>query len=202
MDTRRKTGILGGSFNPPHLGHLQIAEAVYREFGLSEVLLLPLGTPPHKRDIAPKEARREMGRMLVQAGEGLALCTMELEREVYTYTVDTLSALHKAYPERVFYYIIGTDTLFQLESWRNFREVFRQTEFVCVPRPGDAREAVLDKITAMRRDYQKEILLASAAGPDISSTEVRERVARGQSTEGLLLPEVRSYIDQERLYVD
>ena len=202
MDTRRKTGILGGSFNPPHLGHLQIAEAVYREFGLSEVLLLPLGTPPHKRDIAPKEARREMCRMLVQAGEGLALCTMELEREGYTYTVDTLSALHKADPERVFYYIIGTDTLFQLESWRNFREVFRQTEFICVPRPGDAREAVLDKIRAMRRDYQKEILLASAAGPDISSTEVRERVARGQSTEGLLLPEVRSYIDQERLYVD
>ena len=71
-----------------------------------------------------------------------------------------------------------------------------------MPRPGDAREAVLDKITAMRRDYQKEILLASAAGPDISSTEVRERIARGQSTEGLLLPEVRSYIDQERLYVD
>ena len=202
METRRKTGILGGSFNPPHLGHLQIAEAVYREFGLSEVLLLPLGTPPHKRNIAPKEARQEMCRMLAQAGEGLTLCTMELEREGYTYTVDTLSALHKLYPERVFYYIIGTDTLFQLESWRNFREVFRQTEFICVPRPGDARQTVLDKIAAMRQDYQKEILLAAAAGPDISSTEVRERIARGQSTEGLLLPEVRSYIDRERLYVD
>ena len=147
-----KTGILGGSFNPPHLGHLFIAQSVYREFDLDEVLLLPLGTPPHKTHIASRETREAMCRMLAQAANGLQVCTIELERQGYTYTVDTLRQMRQQYPGHSFYYIIGTDTLFQLEHWRDYRQVFAYTEFICVPRPGDDKEKVRDKIRQLRRE--------------------------------------------------
>lgn len=197
-----KLGILGGSFNPPHLGHLYIAQSAYREFSLDSVLLLPLGTPPHKAHIAPKEARKAMCDLLAQAGEGLQVCTLELEREGYTYTVDTLQQLRRLYPEDRFYYLIGTDTLFQLESWRDYERVLTYTEFICVPRPGDDSGAVREKIDWFRRKYGKEILLSREAGPDISSTEVRKAIGEGKSTEGLLLPEIRQYIEENGLYAD
>ena len=195
-----KTGILGGSFNPPHLGHLFIAQSVYQEFGLDEVLLLPLGTPPHKTHIAPREAREIMCRMLAKAAEGLQVCTIELERQGYTSTVDTLRQMRQQYPGHSFYYIIGTDTLFQLEHWRDYRQVFEYTEFICVPRPGDDRAKVEDKIRQFRREYQKEILLSTAVGPNISSTGVREAICQNRSTDGMLLPEIRDYIERMQLY--
>lgn len=197
-----KTGILGGSFNPPHLGHLFIAQSVYQEFGLDEVLLLPLGTPPHKTHIAPREAREIMCRMLAKAADGLQVCTIELERQGYTYTVDTLRQMRQQYPGHSFYYIIGTDTLFQLEHWRDYRQVFEYTEFICVPRPGDDRTKVEDKIRQFRREYQKEILLSTAVGPNISSTGVREAICQNRSTDGMLLPEIRDYIERMQLYAE
>ncbi len=197
-----KTGILGGSFNPPHLGHLFIAQSVYQEFDLDEVLLLPLGTPPHKTHIAPREAREIMCRMLAKAADGLQVCTIELERQGYTYTVDTLRQMRQQYPGHSFYYIIGTDTLFQLEHWRDYRQVFKYTEFICVPRPGDDRAKVEDKIRQFRREYQKEILLSTAVGPNISSTGVREAICQNKSTDGMLLPEIRDYIERMQLYAE
>ena len=197
-----KTGILGGSFNPPHLGHLFIAQSVYQEFDLDEVLLLPLGTPPHKTRIAPREAREIMCRMLAKAADGLQVCTIELERQGYTYTVDTLRQMRQQYPGHSFYYIIGTDTLFQLEHWRDYRQVFEYTEFICVPRPGDDRAKVEDKIRQFRREYQKEILLSTAVGPNISSTGVREAICQNRSTDGMLLPEIRDYIERMQLYAE
>lgn len=197
-----KTGILGGSFNPPHLGHLFIAQSVYQEFDLDEVLLLPLGTPPHKTHIAPREAREIMCRMLAKAADGLQVCTIELERQGYTYTVDTLRQMRQQYPGHSFYYIIGTDTLFQLEHWRDYRQVFEYTEFICVPRPGDDRAKVEDKIRQFRREYQKEILLSTVVGPNISSTGVREAICQNRSTDGMLLPEIRDYIERMQLYAE
>lgn len=197
-----KTGILGGSFNPPHLGHLFIAQSVYREFDLDEVLLLPLGTPPHKTHIASRETREAMCPYAGATANGLQVCTIELERQGYTYTVDTLRQMRQQYPGHSFYYIIGTDTLFQLEHWRDYRQVFAYTEFICVPRPGDDKEKVRDKIRQLRREYQKEILLSTTIGPDISSTEIREAIRQNRSTEGMLLPEIRAYIERMQLYAE
>ena len=198
-----KMGILGGSFNPPHLGHLFIAQTVYREFNLDGIMLLPLGMPPHKKNIAPKADRERMCRMLAKAaGNGMDVCTIELNREGYTYTVDTLCQLREKYPKYIFYYIIGTDTLFQLETWRDYRRVFAYTEFICVPRPGDDPNKVYDKIKQLDRQYGKKILLCMQSGPDISSTQIREEICYNRSTEGMLLPEIREYIDKERLYAE
>lgn len=197
-----KIGILGGSFNPPHLGHLYIAQKVYEEFSMDAVLLLPLGTPPHKGKLASRKAREVMCRLTAQAGTGIKVSTMELERDGYTYTVDTLRQLKREQPQYEPYYIIGTDTLFRLESWREYEQVLQLTEFICVPRPGDDMQAVQQKIMYFKQQYGKEIRLCSHSGPQISSTGIREAVTHGQSTEGMLVPAVRAYIDEEKLYAD
>ena len=89
-----------------------------------------------------------------------------------------------------------------MEHWRDYRQVFEYTEFICVPRPGDDRAKVEDKIRQFRREYQKEILLSTAVGPNISSTGVREAICQNRSTDGMLLPEIRDYIERMQLYAE
>ena len=151
----RRIGILGGTFNPPHLGHLRIAEQVYREFELDKVIVLPVGIPPHKQEeaVLSAEQRERMCHLFCQEGNFLELCTMELRREGYTYTIDTLRAFHKILkPGQRIYYIIGTDTLFQLETWKEHEAVLSQDlcTFLCVPRPGDPMRKVEEKIEELK----------------------------------------------------
>ena len=89
-----------------------------------------------------------------------------------------------------------------MEHWRDYRQVFEYTEFICVPRPGDDRAKVEDKIRQFRREYQKEILLSTVVGPNISSTGVREAICQNRSTDGMLLPEIRDYIERMQLYAE
>ena len=117
----KRIGILGGTFNPPHVGHLRIGEIAYTEFELDEVLILPSGLPPHKPggDVLERALRRRMTELFAKEREYFVFCPMELDREGYTYTVDTLLEMRARYgPEVEFYYIIGTDTLFELEIGR------------------------------------------------------------------------------------
>lgn len=201
----RRIGILGGTFNPPHLGHLYIAEQVYREFALDKVIVLPVGIPPHKQEeaVLSAEQRERMCRLFCQEGNFLELCTMELRREGYTYTIDTLRAFHKILkPGQRIYYIIGTDTLFQLETWKEHEAVLSQDlcTFLCVPRPGDPMRKVEEKIEELKERYGVKILLSSGAGPDISSTMVREAMARGESVAELVPERILQFMEAEHVF--
>ena len=201
----RRIGILGGTFNPPHLGHLYIAEQVYREFALDKVIVLPVGIPPHKQEeaVLSAEQREQMCRLFCQEGNFLELCTMELRREGYTYTIDTLRAFHKILkPGQRIYYIIGTDTLFQLETWKEHEAVLSQDlcTFLCVPRPGDPMRKVEEKIEELKERYGVKILLSSGAGPDISSTMVREAMERGESVAELVPERVLLFMEAEHVF--
>ena len=201
----RRIGILGGTFNPPHLGHLYIAEQVYREFALDKVIVLPVGIPPHKQEeaVLSAEQREQMCRLFCQEGNFLELCTMELRREGYTYTIDTLRAFHKILkPGQRIYYIIGTDTLFQLETWKEHEAVLSQDlcTFLCVPRPGDPMRKVKEKIEELKERYGVKILLSSGAGPDISSTMVREAMARGESVAELVPERILQFMEAEHVF--
>ena len=201
----RRIGILGGTFNPPHLGHLYIAEQVYREFALDKVIVLPVGIPPHKQEeaVLSAEQREQMCRLFCQEGNFLELCTMELRREGYTYTIDTLRAFHKILkPGQRIYYIIGTDTLFQLETWKEHEAVLSQDlcTFLCVPRPGDPMRKVEEKIEELKERYGVKILLSSGAGPDISSTMVREAMARGESVAELVPERILQFMEAEHVF--
>lgn len=201
----RRIGILGGTFNPPHLGHLRIAEQVYREFELDKVIVLPVGIPPHKQEeaVLSAEQRERMCHLFCQEGNFLELCTMELRREGYTYTIDTLRAFHKILkPGQRIYYIIGTDTLFQLETWKEHEAVLSQDlcTFLCVPRPGDPMRKVEEKIEELKERYGVKILLSSGAGPDISSTMVREAMARGESVAELVPERILQFMEAEHVF--
>ncbi|MBQ9942418.1 MAG: nicotinate-nucleotide adenylyltransferase [Christensenellaceae bacterium] len=198
-----KIGILGGTFNPPHVGHLFLADEAYRQFSLDKVLLLPVGLPPHKLTdpVLDREMRRQMGMLMAEERPYLELCTMELERDGYTYTIDTLRQLLKILPETVeLYYIIGTDTLFELVTWREFEKVFPLTTFICVPRPGDDLKKVEACIERYKEAYGARVLLADCLAPDISSTAIRELIAAGGSAKGLVTQRVYEFMENNHAF--
>ena len=120
--TNRKIGIMGGTFDPIHIGHLILGEAAYEQFGLDEVWFLPAGNPPHKRNRAgrAKDAQRvEMVRRAIASNPHFVLCTKEMKDEGYTYSYRTLEAMRKEHPCTEFYFIIGADSLFYFDEWKN-----------------------------------------------------------------------------------
>ncbi len=198
----KRIGIFGGTFNPPHLGHLLIAEQVYREFGLDIVWLLPVGSPPHKKTwIASRKDREAMAGLIAAERDFLSLCTMELRRKGYTYTVETLRAFKKKTgPQDTLFYIIGSDTLFQLEHWKGFREVIGYTEFICVRRPGTDRQKLMEMIAHFQKEYGKSILLSEFIGPDISSTHIRSALRAGLPIDGMVPQSLRLYLEGHHVY--
>ena len=201
MSSKTRVGLMGGSFDPIHLGHIAIAGEARDALQLSHVLFLPSGRPPHKAHLGASPAQRlEMTRLAVEPLPWAQASDVEVCRQGTIYTVDTLQILSSQHPEAAFYYIIGADTLLDLPNWRNTQKVCTLCRFICLHRPGvgdgDIGTALLD----VRSRAGALVHLVPASGPDISSTEIRRRVARGQSTEGLLPGAVRAYIDRENLY--
>lgn len=202
FDKKNRLGILGGTFNPPHLGHLYMAEQAWSEFGLSRVVLLPVGDPPHKRDmdVLQKDIRLAMVELLAAERPFLEVCTMEMEREGYTYTVDTLTALKAKLFHTDLFYLIGTDTLFELVTWRDFRRVFTMTEFICIMRPGDSAEAVTQEIRRLEEQYGAVIHLSRGFAPDISSTEIRSRRVQGRSVKKMVPKSVEEFMEKNNVF--
>lgn len=201
MSSKTRVGLMGGSFDPIHLGHITIAGEARDALQLSHVLFLPSGRPPHKAHLGASPAQRlEMTRLAVEPLPWAQASDVEVCRQGTIYTVDTLQILSSQHPEAAFYYIIGADTLLDLPNWRNTQKVCTLCRFICLHRPGVADEAIGTALEDLRTRYGAQVHLVPASGPDISSTEIRRRVARGQSTEGLLPGAVRAYIDRENLY--
>ena len=198
MSSKTRVGLMGGSFDPIHLGHIAIAGEARDALQLSHVLFLPSGRPPHKAHLGASPAQRlEMTRLAVEPLPWAQASDVEVCRQGTIYTVDTLQILSSQHPEAAFYYIIGADTLLDLP---NTQKVCTLCRFICLHRPGVADEAIGTALEDLRSRYGAQVHLVPASGPDISSTEIRRRVARGQSTEGLLPGAVRAYIDRENLY--
>ena len=201
MSSKTRVGLMGGSFDPIHLGHIAIAREARDALQLSHVLFLPSGRPPHKAHLGASPAQRlEMTRLAVEPLPWAQASDVEVCRQGTIYTVDTLQILSSQHPEAAFYYIIGADTLLDLPNWRNTQKVCTLCRFICLHRPGVADEAIGTALEDLRSRYGAQVHLVPASGPDISATEIRRRVARGQSTEGLLPGAVRAYIDRENLY--
>lgn len=197
----RKIGILGGTFDPLHAGHLSIARTAREEGGLDQVLLLPDGDPPHKRNLTAARARLNMTILAAQDEPYLTACDMEVERAGTTYTIDTLRQMREAYPEDRLYYIIGGDTLFQVPTWREAERLHELCTMIAVPRPGDGREALLRQAAHLTKTLGLEIFLTEKSGPDISSTGIRERLCGGDASACALLPApVAEYVFAHGLY--
>jgi nicotinate-nucleotide adenylyltransferase len=194
-------GIMGGTFDPIHNGHLAMAEAAMLQLSLDEVLFIPDGDPPHKAELAPAEDRLKMVELAVKGRSGFQALDMEVRRAGQTYTVDTLERLRADHPADRFTFIVGSDTLMLLESWRNFPRVASLLSGVaCAPRSAVSREAVDRQRDFMKQRYGLNVALLDMAPVDISSTEVRHLVARGLSVHRLVPQSVSEYLRDRALY--
>jgi nicotinate-nucleotide adenylyltransferase len=191
-------GILGGTFNPPHRGHLALARHARVELGLERVLLMPAYSAPHKgdEDDSGPERRLEMCRLAVEGEAGLEACALEIERGGPSYTVDTLRAIRQSDPEAELTFIVGADMARTLPAWREPRALVELAGLAVAEREDAGREDVLralDPLGARVRFLGMGML-------DVSSSQVRERVRRGESIEDLVVPEVAEYIAEHALY--
>jgi nicotinate-nucleotide adenylyltransferase len=187
-----RLGVFGGTFDPPHLGHLAAASEAATALSLSRVLWIPAAEHPFKRGSvsAPPEARLEMVRAAIAGDERFEACDLELRREGPSYTVTTLRELHARHPGAELFFLTGADNLRELHKWREPDEVVRLARLVVVSRRGEGVPAELE--------------LPATAVPvtriDISSTDLRRRIAAGETVRYLVPDAVRAVIGRLGLY--
>ena len=195
---KERIGVMGGSFNPIHERHVEMARAAQKEFALDRLIFLPTGNPPHKRQgLADAEDRYEMTRLAVSGLPGCSASRMELDRQGVIYTVDTLSAMQKQWPGAELYYIIGEDTLLDLPNWRKPDKVFTLCRFLVCCRTSEELEKL--PLTKKLTSRGAKLHFLSLPPREISATEVRRKLAAGEPTEELF-PQVQEYIRVMGLY--
>jgi nicotinate-nucleotide adenylyltransferase len=198
----RRIGIMGGTFDPLHYGHLVAAEMARNEFKLDKVIFIPTGNPPHKvgREIAASERRFQMVKRAIEDNASFEVSRIEIERVGHSYTVDTLREFHKLYPDSELYFITGSDAFREIFTWKDAEYILKLCQFIGASRPGfDTADFVREIQTDYPELYERMHLLEVPALA-ISSTDIRLRVQKGQSIRYLLPEAVRLYIDKEGLY--
>ncbi|MCG7336444.1 nicotinate-nucleotide adenylyltransferase [Sporosarcina sp. ACRSM] len=186
----KKVGILGGTFNPPHIGHLIVANEVKNALGLDEVRLMPTAVPPHKvaQGDATAEERLQMVELAVSGIEGLTACPFEVEQGGVSYTYETMKRLTVIEPETSFHFIIGGDMIDQLPTWYRIDELVRLVQFIGVNRPGNSGET------------EYPVQLVDIPQIDLSSSLIRERFLEKRTVRFLIPHEVESFIREVGLY--
>lgn len=222
-DIPLKVGLLGGSFNPIHNGHLIIAQHVHERMQLSQVLFIPTGDPPHKQDgsLAPANVRLEMVRLAIADNPPFTVSDIEMQRTGKSYSIDTIRALHHHYgPSTELFFIIGLDAFLDFPTWREPAELLRICHVVVVPRPGQSFQALAgmsllptldpDGLTGLDTGALNRLDIASPSDPGVtclafppcptSASEIRRRVRNKLPLVNMLPPLVQSYILRHSLY--
>lgn len=197
-----KIGILGGSFDPPHLGHLSIAEEVLKKLHLDEVWFVPAFVSPHKLSAPPVEAshRMKMLELMLHDKKHFKALDIELKKEKPSYTVDTLKELKKSHPKDEFFLIMGDDQLRVFLSWKDPEEIVKLARLVIVRRGEETDIAFLKNILPLW-EAAKSGLLSTSLYP-ISSTEIRQLIKDGGDLKGFLTDSVIEYIKDRGLYTE
>jgi nicotinate-nucleotide adenylyltransferase len=190
-------GLFGGSFNPPHVAHLIVAEVVRDQFDLSEVWWIPNATPPHKPDdeLVAVEHRLEMTRCVVASNPHFRVCDLEVQREGVSYTVETVRVLQDQHPDTDFALIIGSDSLDHFGEWHRPDEIAERVPLIVYKRPG-AIEAVAEP------RFANHVRYVAAPVVEVSGTEIRARCRAGRTIRYLVPDAVRTYIEAHDLYQD
>lgn len=199
---KKKTGIMGGTFNPIHIGHLLLAENAKDTFGLDEILFIPSGLPYMKNgmEIADKRMRLEMARLAIADNPSFKLSALEVEREGNSYTYETLEALHAAEPGTEFYFIVGADSLFAMETWKRPEIIFQGCTVLAAVRDEKDNSELNGQIAYFKEKYGAKIGVVAMKEISISSTDIRNRIQRGKSIRYMVPDKVIAYIEEKRLY--
>jgi nicotinate-nucleotide adenylyltransferase len=202
-----RIGILGGTFDPIHVGHLEAASVAGRAFSLDKVLLMPSRTPPHR----PTEPRASVFHRFAMAAlaaseRGMTVSDLEVRRDGPSYTAETLEALHREgiAPSDLFF-ITGTDAFAEVGMWHDYPRILQLANFIVVSRPGAPRPAeLIPKSHSANPEHHPTapaVFSVEADTPDVSSTEIRRRVGAGDSLDGLVPSSVAGHIRRHHLYV-
>jgi len=188
-------GLFGGSFNPPHVAHLIVAEVARDQFGFDEVWWIPNANPPHKPhdELAEVDPRLEMTQRAVEDNPAFRVCDIEVERSGVSYTVETVRVLQEQRPDTDFALLIGSDSLDHFAEWHKPDEIAERVPLVVYKRPG-----VIDAVPQSR--FANHVRFVSAPVMEVSGTEIRSRCSADRSIRYLVPESVRAYIDEHELY--
>ena len=195
-------GILGGTFDPIHLGHLCIAEASLKSGGMSKVILMPAKVSPFKlgREMASEEDRLAMVALTAEKDPGIEVSRLEIEADGVSYTFRTLKTLHKLHPYERYWLIVGSDQFLNLESWYKGKDILEEFQIILAPRPGYRMEELNERIKRYTTVFGTAVRVVENDMLDISSTQIKQEIQAGNSIEGLVIPEVEQYINEHGLY--
>ncbi len=195
-----RLGIMGGTFNPIHNGHLAIADLARRELRLDEVRFMPTGDSPHKRVDVPGWQRLRMVELALRGRPGFTASDMEVRRAGRSYTCDTLRELHAREPGAELVFILGGDMFCDIPSWRAPGDIIALAELAAAPRPGEDVARLEHMAQYLRAMFGARVNVLRGMGPDISSTEIRGMVRAGRDISALVPPNVAAYISDNELY--
>jgi len=197
-DDRPRLGILGGSFNPPHLGHLLVASDVCNYLDLERVVFVPAARPPHKTidDDTPADARLEMTRLAIAGDQRFEVSSVEIDEDL-TYTLDTVTAIRRRFDGHRLYFVMGSDSLLQFETWHQPSAILALCRLAVALRPGDDPREVDEVARGLGRGFA---VVLQTAMIDVSSHDIRNRVRRGDPIRYLVPPAVEEFIAARRLY--
>ncbi len=203
-----KLGVLGGTFDPIHNGHIAAAAAAETALSLEQVMLIPSHIPPHRQDPvgAASEQRFEMVRLAAAGHPGWTASRIEIDRQGPSYTFDTLTELREgpALRQSEIFFIIGADAFAEISTWSRYPAVLELAQFVVVSRPGITLDSLRERVPSAFNDRpstRTRVILVEAATPDVSSTDIRRRIRAGESLSGLVPDSIASYIQKSRLYL-
>ncbi len=199
-----KIGIMGGTFDPIHYGHLVTAEAVRSTFDLDNVLFVPTGNPPHKKGykVTGSVHRYLMTVLATVTNPFFEVSRIEIDSEGYSYTIDTIKGLKKIYGKTAdLYFISGADAILEIITWKQVNELLDLCFFVAATRPGYELKELNQKINEIKKIYNKQIFSLEVPAMAISSTDIRKRVREKRPIKYLLPESVEYYIKKNKLYV-
>lgn len=197
-----KVGIMGGTFNPIHFGHLFLAENAYEQVGLDQIIFMPSKNPPHKAkpELITEQQRVDMISLAIKDNPHFTLSTMELERDGYTYTADTLSILKKENPNMEYYFLIGADSLFMLPKWKDPQIILGLCTIVAASRDHVDYEKLEEQARYLRNTFGASIIIIKMPTIQISSANIRDRVANKETIRYYVPQAVNEYIEANQLY--
>lgn len=198
----KRIGIMGGTFNPIHNGHLLLAQWALDSQALDEVWFVPTGVSYLKaeQNVLPGNERLHMTKLAVEDNEAFKVSDIELNREGFTYTYETLEQLKALYPEAAFFFIVGADCLYALENWKAPDRILANCVLLAAVRGNASIEELEKKKTELKKRFGGDIRLFPFMNVEISSTEVRNRVRQGKSIRYLVPEKVREYIVHKGFY--
>ncbi|MCX8094148.1 MAG: nicotinate-nucleotide adenylyltransferase [Candidatus Goldbacteria bacterium] len=196
----KKTGLFGGTFNPPHIGHLLIARNIKKEFNLDKIIFIPANIPPHKQsnnNIIDGIHRFEMLKLLLKKEPDFIVSDFELKRKEISYTIETVKYFKNEFLNQELFFIVGSDNFYYIETWKDYKNLLNMINFIIYIRSGYTKEKIIQK---HKNILNEKILWSKSQQIDISSSEIRAKISMGENCKEDVGEAVWEYIQKNNFY--